>query len=70
MIDKIKKQIQSNLNKEVKIISKENRNRNEVFYGYIIEYYSHVFVVSNGIEKKSFTYNDILSRDIIITFLN
>lgn len=69
MIETIKNQIKNNLNCEVKIISKENRNRNEVFYGYIKEYYSHVFIVDNGKEKKSFSYSDILSKDILITFL-
>ena len=59
MIDRIKSEIKNHLNKEIKVISKENRNRNEVFYGYIIEFYNHVFVVSNGIERKSYSYNDI-----------
>ena len=69
MIDIIKSEIKNHLNCEVKVISKENRNRNEVFYGYIIEYYAHVFVVSNGIDRKSYSYNDILSKDILLTFL-
>lgn len=69
MIDTIKTEIKNHLNTEVKVIAKENRNRNEVFYGYIVEYYSHVFIVSNGIDRKSYSYNDILSKDISLTFL-
>ncbi len=69
MIESIKNNIRSHLNREVKIIAKENRNRNEVFYGYVSEIYSHVFVITNGIEKKSYSYSDILSKDISITFL-
>ncbi len=69
MIESIKSKIKNNLNQEVKVISKENRNRNEVFYGYITECYAHVFIVSNHIERKSYSYNDILSKDILITFL-
>ncbi|MDD2207740.1 MAG: Veg family protein [Bacilli bacterium] len=69
MIETIKNEIYNHLNKEVKVVSKENRNRNEIFYGNIIEIYSHVFIVSNGIDKKSYTYSDILARDIQITFL-
>ena len=69
MIDSIKNEIKNHLNTEVKVISKENRNRNEVFHGFITEYYSRVFVVSNGIDHKSYTYNDILSKDISVTFL-
>lgn len=69
MIETIKNEIYNHLNKEVKVVSKENRNRNEIFYGNIIEIYSHVFIVSNGIDKKSYTYSDILARDIQVTFL-
>lgn len=69
MIESIKNNIRHHLNREVKIIAKENRNRNEVFYGYVSEIYSHVFVITNGIEKKSYSYSDILSKDISITFL-
>lgn len=69
MIDEIREKIKNYYNKEIKVISKENRNRNDVFYGIISEIYSHVFVVSNGIEKKSFSYSDILSKDIMIFYL-
>ena len=69
MIDSIKSTIKSKLNREVKVISKENRNKNDIFYGYITEIYSHVFIVSNGIDKRSYSYSDILSKDILMTFL-
>ena len=69
MIDSIKSNIRNHLNGEVKVVTKENRNRTEVFYGNRIETYAHVFLVSNGTEKKSYTYSDILSKDIEITFM-
>lgn len=69
MLDSIKDNIRMNLNHEVKIISKENRNRNEIFYGYITECYSRIFIVDNGIDKKSYSYSDILSKDISVTYL-
>lgn len=69
MIDSIKSNIRNHLNHEVKIVTKENRNRTEVFYGNIIETYAHVFLVSNGTEKKSYSYSDILSKDIEVTFM-
>lgn len=68
MIENIKMMLKTNINEELKIISKENRNRNEVFYGYITEMYNHVFIVSNGIESRSYSYSDILSKDILLTF--
>ena len=48
-------------------MSKENRNKTDVFYGYVSEIYSHVFLVSNGSSKKSYSYSDILSKDIQVT---
>jgi len=68
-MEKIKGDIMNHLNKEVKVVSKENRNRNEIFYGKVVEIYAHIFIVSNGANKKSFSYSDILSRDVAITFL-
>lgn len=52
MIESIKNQILNHLNKEVKVVSKENRNKTDIFYGNITEIYSHVFIVDNGIEKE------------------
>jgi len=69
MIEQIKHDIMKHLNKEVKVVSRENRNRNEIFFGKVIEIYAHIFIVSNGSNKKSFSYSDILSRDIAVTFL-
>ena len=53
MIESIKNQILNHLNKEVKVVSKENRNKTDIFYGNITEIYSHVFIVDNGIEKRT-----------------
>lgn len=69
MIDTIKRSIQEYLNKEIKVVSKETRNKNDIFYGNVSEIYSHVFIVDNGIEKRSYSYADVLSNDIFITFL-
>lgn len=69
MIEAIKRDIQEHLNQEVKVISKENRNKQDIFYGKICEIYSHVFIVKNNDNKKSYSYSDILSKDINITFM-
>ena len=69
MIDAIKNDIKNHLNREVKVVSKENRNKTDVFYGYVSEIYSHVILVSNGSSKKSYSYSDILSKDIQVTFM-
>ena len=69
MIEKVKSDIAGHLNKDVKVVSRENRNRNDIFYGKITEIYDHIFIVSNNANNKSFSYADILSRDVQITFL-
>lgn len=69
MIEAIKGDIREHLNKEVKVISKENRNKQDIFYGHISEIYSHVFIVKNASAKKSYSYSDILSKDIQVTFM-
>ena len=69
MMETIKSDIMKHLNKEVKVVSRENRNRNEIFFGKVVEIYAHIFIVSNGMNKKSYSYSDILSRDIAVTFL-
>ena len=69
MIDAIKNDIKNHLNREVKVVSKENLNKTDVFYGYVSEIYSQVFLVSNGSSKKSYSYSDILSKDIQVTFM-
>lgn len=69
MIEQIKSDVMKHLNKEVKVVSRENRNRNEIFYGKVVEIYAHIFIVSNGVNKKSYSYSDVLSRDIAVTYL-
>ena len=69
MIDEIKDTIKKHKNKEIKVVLKENRNKNETYYGVITECYSHVFMVKSTRDCRSFSYSDILSRDILVTFL-
>ena len=69
MMETIKQDVLAHLNRDVKVISKENRNRNEIFHGKIVEIYAHIFIVSNGLDKKSFSYADVLSRDVQVTYL-
>ena len=49
MIESIKNQILNHLNKEVKVVSKENRNKTDIFYGNITE--SHGFSMQNRAEQ-------------------
>ena len=69
MIDKIKLDISSKLNKKVNIKINNIRNKAEIFEGIIKELYSRIFVVEtiDGI-KRSFNYSDILTGNIELDF--
>lgn len=69
MIDKIKLDISSKLNKKVNIKINNIRNKAEIFEGVIKELYSRIFVVEtiDGI-KRSFNYSDILMGNIELDF--
>ena len=69
MIDKIKLDISSKLNKKVNIKINNIRNKAEIFEGVIKELYSRIFVVEtiDGI-KRSFNYSDILTGNIELDF--
>ena len=69
MIDKIKLDISSKLNKKVNIKINNIRNKAEIFEGVIKELYSRIFVVEtiDGI-KGSFNYSDILTGNIELDF--
>ena len=69
MIDKIKLDISSKLNKKVNIKINNIRNKAEILEGVIKELYSRIFVVEtiDGI-KRSFNYSDILTGNIELDF--
>ena len=69
LIDKIKLDISSKLNKKVNIKINNIRNKAEIFEGVIKELYSRIFVVEtiDGI-KRSFNYSDILTGNIELDF--
>lgn len=69
VIDKIKLDISSKLNKKVNIKINNIRNKAEIFEGVIKELYSRIFVVEtiDGI-KRSFNYSDILTGNIELDF--
>lgn len=66
-IDKIKKRINRNIGKDVKIICKGSRNKREVFNGKINATYNFIFTIkSNNNLIKSFSYSDILTENVKI----
>jgi uncharacterized protein Veg len=62
----VKENVEKNLGK--KVIAKVNigRNRYEIFEGIVETVYPFLFVLKNDNEIKTFSYADILTRNVII----
>lgn len=66
MIDTIKSNIKSLLGERVSLQINIGRNKEDFCEGIIMEMYPYIFTVKVGDLVKSFSYNDVLTRDVII----
>lgn len=69
MIEDIRKDMKQNLGKRVKIITKCCRNKSDVFVGVINGVYPNIFTISDGKETKSFSFSELLIKDITLYFI-
>ncbi len=69
MVSDIKKELERNIGKKVRITVYGMRNRREVVVGNIKEVYPNIFTVSSRDISKSFSYSDVLIGDIKIEYL-
>lgn len=69
MIDDIRRDMKKNIGKRVKIITKCCRNKSDVFVGVINAVYPNIFTINNGNETKSFSFSEILIKDITLYFI-
>lgn len=69
-IEKIKMSINDNLGNEVKIVHNEGRNKIYEYRGKVIEVYDNIFIVldSNNDSKRSFSYYDVLTDTVKVSF--
>ena len=67
-IEKIKKDINNNVGNDVKVIHNEGRNKIYEYNGRITEVYNNIFIVDTDDSKKSFSYRDILTNNVKISF--
>lgn len=68
-IQKIKKKIDNGIGKKVNIVFNGSRNKKEYYKGEIIEVYNYIFIVKlDTLEKKSFSYTDVLTSTIKLYF--
>lgn len=67
-IDTIKENIHNKVGSKIKVIHNEGRNKIYEYKGKIIEVYPNIFIVKVSDSKKSFSYYDILTDTIKISF--
>lgn len=66
MLSEIKKDLELLKGKKIKILVDVGRNKNELYEGYIIDTYKNVWTFKTDIDLKSFGYNDILMKTVIL----
>lgn len=69
MIEDIRNDMKENLGKRVKVVTKCCRNKSDVFVGVISGIYPNIFTVSDGVETKSFSFSEVLIKDISLYYI-
>lgn len=66
MIEDIKKNLETKLNKKVKVCVNEGRSKKTIYEGILKEMYSNIFLIENEENKFCYTYTDVLTKKIIL----
>lgn len=66
MINQIKEDLNKIKNKRIKICVDVGRNKREEYYGFVDKLYNRVWTFKTQNEIKSFSYNDVLIKTVII----
>lgn len=64
-IEKIKEEISNMISKKVLIKANIGRNKYEYIEGVILDVYPYLFTIKTDNEIKSFSYSDVLTKNII-----
>ena len=66
MINEIRKKIETLKGEKIIIQVDVGRNKNEVYEGVVLNTYKNVWTLKTDTDIKSFGYNDILIKNVII----
>ena len=69
-IDIVKNKIESNINRKVVVTVYGLRNKISKYEGILYKTYPNIFTILYEGNEKSFTYNEYITGDIKIKFLN
>lgn len=67
-IDAIRNSIYDNIGNHIKVIHNEGRNKISRYEGKVIEVYQNIFIVKDHENKRSFSYCDVLTNTVKISF--
>lgn len=67
MLSEIKKELELLKGKKIKLLVDVGRNKSEVYEGYILDTYKNIWTFKTLVDVKSFGYNDILIKQVIIS---
>ncbi len=67
-IETIRNSIYDNMGNKVRVIHNEGRNKIIRYEGRVIEVYNNIFIVLDDKGKRSFSYHDILTKTVKISF--
>ena len=66
MLIDIKEKINKLKGKKIKIQVDVGRNKNEVYEGIVLDTYKNIWTIKTPTDIKSFGYNDILIKNVIV----
>lgn len=66
MLEQIREKIKNLSGKKVTIFVDVGRNKNESYDGIILNVYKNVWTIKTDIDIKSFSYSDVLTKNVII----
>ena len=67
-IEGIRENIHEHVGNEVVVTHNEGRNKISCCKGRVVEVYSNIFIVMEQNNKRSFSYRDVLTETVKITF--
>ncbi len=67
-IDTIRDSIHHNVGNQIEVIHNEGRNKISCYHGRVVEVYRNIFIVLDKNNKRSFSYHDILTKTVTISF--
>ena len=67
-IDAIRDHICDNMGNDVDVFHNEGRNKIIHYQGKVVEAYQNIFIIMDHNNKRSFSYHDVLTNTVKISF--